>query len=633
VSGITGVFSRVNQKITRQQVQRLMDVVPHRGTDGMAVWINENVALGHQLLTTTPESVNEIQPLLDKRSGSCIVFDGRLDNRSELFKKLGKLNYCTNPITDAEIVLKLFVKLGKKCLTQILGDFAFAIWDKRNERIFCARDIFGIKPFYYHVSNNIFIFGSEIRQVLEHPAVNIQPNEGMIAEYLSGHITSKNETLYRDVFRLPPAHFFVVDSNSFKKQRFWDMKPQERIVYKTDDEYAEHFIEVFGHAVRDRLRCNGTVGAYLSGGLDSSSIVGMASLLRDKGLQNEIKTFSLIFPGRDESDESKYIKSTSDKWNIKNYAISVTKFHHPDWEQQVIETFDIPDAPGQSMADPLMEKVASKDIHVMLSGIGGDELFSGSPYAYQDLLKSTQFMSVLKLFTQNSHHIGWAECKRLATDVLWPIIPKAIRKNLLQWRKNTRLPPWLMKSFIKQTSLQGRIKRADYGEMFSSMADSKIYRAVSSGWETHLFEQCDRYCLSYNLEDRYPYLDKRVVEFAIALPELQRRRWDGQNKHILRTAGKVLLAPMIRERVDKADFSFLFAESIPVSTVDKLFRASTLDDMGWVSNNNIQEYSKEMINAYENNDDYTRYMWDLWYAYSIQLWLNSVPFSAKIGKV
>lgn len=632
MSGITGIFSRVGQKITREQTQRLMDVVPHRGPDGMAVWINGNVSLGHQLLTTTPESVNETQPLLNRQSGYCIVFDGRLDNRSELFEKLGKQNYSTDPITDPEIVLKLFVQLGEKCLTQILGDFAFAIWDKRNERLFCARDIFGIKPFYYHISNNIFIFGSEIRQVLEHPVVDIQPNEGMIAEYLSGHITSKEETLYCDVFRLPPAHYLVVESNSFKKQRFWDLKPQRRIVYKTDDEYAEHFIEVFGHAVRDRLRCNGKVGAYLSGGLDSSSIVGMANLLREKGLQRDVETFSLLFPGRDECDESKYIKSTIDKWNIKNYAISVPGFRQPDWEQQVIETFDIPDAPNQSMANPLMEKVASKNIHVMLSGIGGDELFSGSTYVYQDLLRNTQFISALKVFRQNSHHIGWVECLRFAADVLWPVIPKEIRKNILQWEMHTPLPPWLMKSFIKQTSLLGRIKQTDYGEMYSSLADSKIYRAVSRGWETHVLELCDRYCQSYKLEDRYPYFDRRVVEFAIALPEQQRRKWDGQRKHILRQAGKILLAPMIRERTGGADFSFLSVEAMQVSMVKEVFKTSTLENLAWVSKNNIQEYIKEMVNAYENNGDYTRYSLAFWYAYSIQLWLNCVPFSAIIGK-
>lgn len=633
MSGITGIFSRVGQRITQEQTQRLMDVVPHRGPDGMAVWINGNVSLGHQLLTTTPESVNESQPLLDKQSGYCIVFDGRLDNRTELFKKLGNQNFSTNPITDAEIVLKLFIQSGEKCLTQILGDFAFAIWDKRNERLFCARDIFGIKPFYYHISNSIYIFGSEIRQVLEHPAVNIQPNEKMIAEYLSGHITSKEETLYRDVFRLPPAHYLMVEPNNIKKKRFWDLKPQKRIVYKTDDEYAEHFIEVFGRAVRDRLRCNGKVGTYLSGGLDSSSIVGMANLLREKGLQKDVETFSLIFPGRDECDESKYIKSTSDKWNIKNYAISVHGFRQPDWEQQVIKTFDIPNAPNQSMANLLMEKVASREIHVMLSGVGGDEAFSGSTYVYQDLLKNTQFMSAFKLFTQNSHHLGWAECRRLAADVLWPIIPKAIRKNLLRWKMHTPLPPWLLKSFIEQTSLQGRIKQIDYGEKFSSIADCKIYRSVSSGWETHLLELCDRYCQSYKLEDRYPYFDRRVVEFAIALPEQQRRMWDGQKKHILRSAGKILLAPMIRNRTGKADFSFLFAEAMQVSMVKEVLKTSTLENLGWASKNSIQEYGKEMINAYENNDDYTRYSWEFWYAYSIQLWLNNVPFSATIKKV
>jgi len=283
------------------------------------------------------------------------------------------------------------------------------------------------------------------------------------------------------------------------------------------------------------------------------------------------------------------------------------------------------------MANPLMEKVASRDIQVMLSGIGGDEVFSGSPYAYQDLLKNTQFMSVLKLFTQNSHHIGWSECRRLATDVLWPVVPKEIRKKLLQWKMHTPLPPWLMESFIKQTSLQERIKQTDYGEQFSNLADGKIYRSLSSGWEAQVLELADRYCQSYRLENRYPYFDRRVVEFAIALPEQQRRNCDGQRKHILRQAGKVLLAPMIRERTGGADFSFLFAEAMQVPMVKEVFKTGVLEKLAWASNRKIEEYNEKMVNVYENNGDYTKYMWTLWYAYSIQLWLNNVPFSDRIG--
>ena len=245
----------------------------------------------------------------------CLTLDGRVDNRDALRSAIEARRFPLRSDTDAELVLRAYQCWGEQCPQYIIGDFAFVVWDGRKQRLFCARDILGMKPFYFYTNARLFLWGSELRVLFEEPAVPREPNEGMVGEYLANRISSKEETLFRGIMRLPPAHSLIVRPNLLSKVRYWDLEPQRSIRYKTDQEYCEHFLAIFREAVRCRLRSNGGVGAALSGGVDSSSVVCMAQWLYQNSMvvNTSFETFSLVFPGQ-HCDESEYIQEVVEQW-------------------------------------------------------------------------------------------------------------------------------------------------------------------------------------------------------------------------------------------------------------------------------------------------------------------------------
>ena len=186
----------------------MTDAVSHRGPDGTGTWVNGSAGLGHRILRTTPEALLEYQPLCDETGHVCLVLDGRVDNRQELGTALEANGLTLRDRTDAELVLKSYLHWGENSPIRILGDFAFAIWDGRHNALFCARDVFGIRPFNYYCSDNSVLIASELHQLFYDPRVKRTANEGMVAEYLSAQIAHCEETLWRDILRLPAAQLW-----------------------------------------------------------------------------------------------------------------------------------------------------------------------------------------------------------------------------------------------------------------------------------------------------------------------------------------------------------------------------------------------------------------------------------------
>jgi asparagine synthase (glutamine-hydrolysing) len=277
----------------------MLAVIAHRGPDDLSLWAVGAVALGHAMLRTSPQSGHEKQPLVDVDANLCLAMDGRVDNRSELAATLKESGFNLTINTDAEMILRAYQCWGEELLNRVLGDFAFAIWDGSRKHLFCARDPIGVKPFYYYCDGRTFLCGSELQEILAHPAVAPEPNEEFIGANLSGRIIDRNSTLYRHVFRLEPGHSMTLGSSGMRKRRYFDLNSSRIIRLKTNRDYGDHFLEVFKSAVLSRLCShNGAVAAELSGGLDSSMTVGTsASMMRDGTAADlRFETFSLVFP-------------------------------------------------------------------------------------------------------------------------------------------------------------------------------------------------------------------------------------------------------------------------------------------------------------------------------------------------
>ena len=622
MSGLLGVYHRDGRPHDSSNLARMAESMEHRGPDGTHIWRSGAIALGHCMLRTTPESTLEKLPYNDNDTGLVITSDARIDNRDDLAKQLDLAESLKSGIPDSQLILAAFNKWGERCVDYLLGDFAFAIWDNNRQRLFCARDIFGVKPFYYYISSTDFVFGSEIRQLTENSLVTLQINEEIITEYLTNYFISKDETYYADIKRLPAAHYMVIESGNVRTCNYWQLKPQKRIWYKHDDEYVEHFLDVFGEAIRCRLRSNSKVGSHLSGGLDSSSIVGMANYLNDSNRNKSIETFSLTFPGRN-CDETEFINDVVKKWNCPHHEIMIHEYPMVDWLQHINQTFEIPDPPNQTMMDPLMDEVASNDIHIMLAGIGGDELFSGSPFGYLDLFRKGKIKQFIEEFKYNSQSGQKKTFTKAAAAMLWPIIPESIRRNILCSRRKPKYPPWLSNHVVKIIEERIRVNKNKIGAEFSNLSDKNIFDAIMFPWLANVFELNDRYNSYYRVENRYPFYDRRLVEFALAIPEYERSR-KNINKYIVRKAGKYLLPVSVIKRTDKAEFSSAFAEAIRSKEQNNDFIFKEISEKDYFSNEKkLYEIFSLFFEANINTKP-IKYLWPLWFTYSINLCMKEI---------
>lgn len=625
MSGLVGVYHLDGRPVDVALLRRMTAVIAHRGPDGAGHWIDGPVGLGHAALRATPESLRETQPLADETGALCLALDGRVDNRDELAAALKAEGARLRDDTDAELVLRAYERWEERCPERILGDFAFVIWDRRHRRLFCARDPLGLKPFYYHTDGRTFRWASEPRPLFEDTTVAREPNEGMIGEYLADEITSRNETLYRDVYRLPPAHLLLVGPGGVRIRRYWDVDPARTIRYRTDAEYAEHLAVVFREAVRCRLRSRGPVGVALSGGLDSSAVLGVAqSLVREGAVADAgLEAFSMRFPGLP-CDEGGYIEDVLRMWGVKSHAVRVPAADAACYAEQARRYHDFPDYPNGAVADPLKALAREQGVRVLLTGFGGDEWLSGHVYHTADLLRRFRVLGAIRQTRLDSRVDGIVlpalPVLRLG---LWPLLPDAARLRIRRALGRARAPGWIDGGFARRIRLTERLDPpAD--RRFPTVAQEQIYRIATGGTQVHGDEIEERATSRFGIEQRHPFNDRRVLEFALAIPEEQRWRGD-QPKFLLRQAMRAILPQTVRQRATKAEFSVLFVKALQAQGGGRLFEALATAPLGWLDLAHVRRMYRRMAELYARGDErYTRFVGPLWMIFGIDLWFKTV---------
>lgn len=621
MSGIVGSYNLNGKPAEPLVIRRMTDHLAHRGPDGLTSWLSGPVSLGHAMLQTTPESLFERQPL---HEGSlCLTMDGRIDNREELRRALESHGAILRSDSDAELVLLAYQQWGKDCPVHLLGDFAFAIWNSAKQELFCARDQMGIRPFYYFINDRVFLFASELRPLLDHADVQPELNEGMIGEYLASQITSQEETLYRQLFRLPPGHCLVVSPGRFRMTRYWDFDSSKELHYENDKSYRDHFLTLLTESVRCRLRSHRPVGCYLSGGLDSSSVVCLAASLKKNGLSTQdLETFSLLFPGL-ACDESPYIQDVVQQWAVHSNTVDVGG--NPDaafvdcarWDR------DFPGHPNGTMGNPLRALARDRGVRVLLTGTGGDEWLTGSYLGAGDLLRQGKLHTLHRRIRNDFGASNFSGTIEMALRYgLWPLLPHAMRQLIRQGLGRHGFPSWLNPDFAKKNYLRDRIKLEPDRNPYASLAQADLALILKGGWWPHMSEIEDREASWFSLEERHPFADRRLAEFAVSLPEDQ--RWRGQQtKYILRQAMQGLLPETVRQRTTKAEFSTVFLQALRSLGGSRFFDSSQVAAMGWVDADKIQRaYANMETGATNNPDSAPSGLWSLWMVVGIELWLR-----------
>jgi asparagine synthase (glutamine-hydrolysing) len=492
-----------------------------------------------------------------------LTADARIDNRDELIDSLGLTDCASKEIADSELILAAYEKWGEHCPKQFLGDFAFSLWDRLRHRLFCARDHFGVRSlYYYHKPGKIFAFASEIKALLCLPEVPRRLNELQLGNYLEGIFDDKTSTFYQDILRLPPAYSLTISTRGIKQQCYWLLDPSLELRLGSDEEYAAAYRETFTKAVRCRLRSAFPLASHLSGGLDSSSITCVARDLLAREGDRRLNTYSIIFDEVPESDERPFINAVVDAGGVEPHYIrgdTVTPLTDVDrvlWHQD--EPFY---GPNLFLNWQVWSAARQQRIRVLLDGIMGDNVVSHG-FAYLNelarLWRWRRLTHEVKALARRRNIPHWKIVGRFVwNDGIISQTPVWLRQFVRNLREQPRIDEKLRAvvnlEFARRTELPERIlKQNETQNGRSWSAKETHYQELSSGMIPAALEVAANGISAFGIELRFPFLDRRLVEFCYAIPPDQKIN-DGWTRAVVRRALADSLPSKIRFRSDKGD--------------------------------------------------------------------------------
>jgi asparagine synthase (glutamine-hydrolysing) len=547
----------------------MADCLAHRGPDGTSLWRNGGIGMGHLLLATTPESTADRLPLVGGHETFVLTADARIDNRRELASVLGIEKSGDSVCGDDRLILAAYQRWGEQAPEHLVGDFAFAVWDARRQSLFCARDPMGIKPLYYYRSDRFVAFASEIKAVLACPGVPRSVDELKVADHLRWSFDDRQRTFYRGVLRLPAAHSLTVSSRSVSLRRYWNLDGARELRLKSNDEYTEAFRELFVEAVRCRTRSRFPVGSTLSGGLDSSSIACTAGHSLPAELR-PLRTFSAVFPTLPPRelrwiDERRYIDAVLKSGEFDHsYVYADRSSPLVDW-QRVYGHLDEPTlAPNLYLHWEIYKAAAAKGVRVVLDGLDGDTTVSHGLGRFADLARTGRWLRLVSEAKALSRRYPRGYPFR---QVVWrlgfrPLMPERL---VQAWRTVRRRPnPQSDVPNLLRREVADRVDAATGPPARSSAfetARQSHWRALSSPLMSYTMELADVASSAFAIEARYPFFDRRLIEFCLSIPAEQKLH-DGWTRAIMRRAMEGILPGEVQWRVDKADLSFNFKRTL-----------------------------------------------------------------------
>jgi asparagine synthase (glutamine-hydrolysing) len=633
MSGFVGVFMRDGEPPASGDTAAMAASTPYRGADGCRE-VLDGPFRGRELNTiTSPEG--EHAPPGAGESRAFILFDGRLDNRDELGDALGISRPALRACSDASLARAAWQRWSEDAPAHLAGDFAFVIWDRRERSLLCARDPMGVRPLFYWLSDRAFVFGSELRQVLAHRLVPQSPHEAMVARLLAGELPRASDwTLYRGVHRLPHAHRLVVTADRVRIARYWALDLGRELKLRRDDDYAEAFRELFDRAVEARLRSRGPIGAYLSGGLDSSSVVVAASALGARERPG-LTTFSLVFPGQPEADERQYSEAVLRRTGVTGVDLRPQAPSGGDFRAQVASGRELPDFPHDCTGNAVRAAMRARGIHVALTGTGGDTSLSGSHFYYADLLRAFRLRMFWRRYRDVARQpgMGWTSADLLEGGV-WPLLPVFARHALRPLARRARgagVPPWVRTELASRVGLDevAPLRRIPAGQL----ARTDVHDGLENGWTHMALDMYQRGSAQWGIEDRHPFLDRRVVEFVLSLPDEQ--RWQrGQTRYVVRRAYHTELPTEVRDRPagHKGDFSHVYIDALDAIGGRSFFSGPlVVAANGWIVPSVLCQMYDRMRSLHRAGDpSYGDVAFRLWNVAALEMWYSEV-FSRGSG--
>lgn len=577
MSGIVGSFCRDGASGRPEVVERMLRTISHRGPDGCEVWTDGAVGVGHAAHCTTPEAEAETWPLVRDASGVVLVADARIDNRTDLCRTLGPAPNEAGVVTDAVLIAAAYEQWGLDCAEPLIGDFAFALWDPAEQRLFCVRDGVGTRPFFYaHFPDRFFAFASEIKALLSIPGGSRTVNGDSVAQYLTGTVLDEEATFYRDVHRLPPGCALTVTHDGMHTWRYWRLDPDREVHLPDDDAYAAAFREHFDEAVRCRLRSISPAGTSLSGGIDSSAITVTARELQGKG--DLLSTFSTIYDEFPACDERTYMRAVLDQGGVAPHFFRADGVSGLKSLPPLLDVHDGPFfAPNLPVRWAELPHVHDAGTTVLLDGHGGDEVVSRGYGRLTELAASKQWGTLAREFWQGGRlrggdlGVGWGRALAWHYGVQpWMEARPWAQRAYGWWRQvrariSGRMAPGtspgrsrgalLRKEMRERFDLDARQRRCDEERYrYARSARGQHYLDLAAPMQGRALEILNQTAAHRGVELRFPFLDRRLMEFCLALPADQKRR-HGWGRYVLRRALADRLPQIICRRRSKTDFA------------------------------------------------------------------------------
>jgi asparagine synthase (glutamine-hydrolysing) len=614
--GICGVVA-LGREPERETALRMAAQIAHRGPDGTGQFVDAaGVAFGHCRLAIIDLSEAGIQPFSSEDGRYQLLHNGEIYNYVELRDELEHLGHRFRSHTDTEVVLHAYRAWGERCVERFNGMWAIAVWDARARRLFCSRDRFGVKPFYYRWDGARFVFASELKAFRADPRCTFAPNEDAIRDYLEqGYVDHGIETFFDGIVRLPPAHSLVLDEHGLRLSRHWELQPQD-----VPSDAAAALRELFFDSVRLRLRSDVAIGTALSGGLDSSAVACTVGRLREAGdageqVGEEPRTFTVYFP-EPELDERRYAEDVARQIGADAHWISFSADDVRDVIPQVVETQDEPFGSTSIVAQWFVMRAArAAGVKVMLDGQGGDEVLAGYPvtfgYRAADLLASFQ-VGELRREIAAYRRVQGASASSTAVAVATPFLPAGLR-----WRLRARRDG---AGALLGRSLGGAARRpGPHRSPFSERLRRQYHLIIADQGLPELLRYEDRNSMAHSLEARVPFLDYRLAEllFSVEAGELVR---GGVTKQLLRRALGDVLPSSVRDRTDKLGFATpgtRFLRGALGDLAADVFRSRSFAARGWVDADAATARLTELRGGARVADA------PIWRALNLELWARA----------
>lgn len=524
----------------------MRDIMTHRGPDDSGIYVDRNVGLAHRRLSIIDLSTGH-QPMSNEDDSIWIVFNGEIYNYIELRNALLSRGHVFKTLSDTEAIIHAYEEYGIECLQKLRGMFSFVLWDNSQKLLFGARDRLGEKPFYYTTVDGTFIFSSEIKSILLNNKVKREVNDVALYCYLNNRYVPGPETMFRNIWKLQPGHYLLIQNKRIQVERYWDVNQIEisTNLYNVENQ----FLDMLKDCVRMRLMSEVPLGVFLSGGLDSSMVVALMSKISN----SQIKTFSVGYEEDHGVNEFSYARLVAEKYDTDHHELPITTHEFRDVLPDLVWHMDEPISDPAAIPLLYLSRYAKKHVTVILSGEGADEILAGY-YIYKKMLAIEKYRELPE------------SIRRIILNVLMKCLIDGSKFKDYLLRSNVPLEnryrgvskPFSSTEIASLFSINKNYEERldniynDYYRTSKNMhpLNKMLYADIKTWLPDDLLMKADKMTMAASQELRVPYLDHELVEFTYSLP-IEKKINNGCTKYLLKKVAEDLIPKSIVYRKKK----------------------------------------------------------------------------------